>query len=222
MKNNIPYFTLRLLTVFSYFLPFVFFLSTCTDVLNTKEAFNKNDAIENEKEENENKVRAINNFILSIDSAGVNKEMVLNELVAKINLEFHTTDNIHNLSRDWELGIYFPTNYSLSAIGVLVFHKSTFGKILIGISILGSLVSLFLWFLVVKFKLALYLLIGNITAILLFIIVCYFSDITILCGNLIVLFLLIMQLITEVYDKKKSVETNQKEINPNDHKHDKV
>lgn len=46
---NLPYLAIRLLTVACYFLPFIFFLSTCTDG-NSREAYNITEAMVNEKE----------------------------------------------------------------------------------------------------------------------------------------------------------------------------
>lgn len=203
-KTNIPYFSLRLLTVFSYFLPFVFFLSTCTDDLNGKDAYNKEDAIKNEKSENQIKVDKITSVIATFDTITVNKDAALTELIERINIEFNSTDNVRNLSENLETKIYFPTNYSLSAIGVIVLHKDLLGKILIGISIFISLITLLLWVIIDKKKIAIYLFASNISLITVFIIDCYFSNITVLIGTWTLLFMLFAQLLTEIQTRRKA------------------
>ena len=139
-KTNIPYFSLRLLTVVSYFLPFVFYMSTCSSDPTVKDAFNKEDAIQNEKNEHQIKLSSINSFISVIDTTTVNKSEALTELAEKINKEFYSTDNVNNLNENFENIIYFPTNYSLSAIGTILGYKNLLGKILISISIFLSLI----------------------------------------------------------------------------------
>jgi hypothetical protein len=59
---NIPYFSIRLLTLLSYFLPFIFFLSTCSAPLSNDMAFNKEDAIKNENVKNYNRTDNIANL----------------------------------------------------------------------------------------------------------------------------------------------------------------
>lgn len=203
-KTNIPYFSLRLLTVFSYFLPFVFYLSTCSNNPNIKEAFNKEDAIQNEKHEHQIKLNSINSFISTIDTITVNKSDAMTELVERINNEFYSTDNVNNLKENLDNIIYFPTNYSLSAIGTIILYKNLLGKILIGISIFLSLMSLFLWVLIDKYKIAFYILSLNIFTITAFIIDCYVSNVSVMAGSWTLLFLLTMQLLTEIQTRKKS------------------
>jgi hypothetical protein len=203
-KTNIPYFSLRLLTVFSYFLPFVFYLSTCSSDPTVKDAFNKEDAIQNEKNEQQIKLNSINSFISAIDTTTVNKSEALTELAEKINKEFYSTDNVNNLNESFENIIYFPTNYSLSAIGTILGYKNLLGKILISISIFLSLISLFLWVLIDKYKIAFYLLSLNILTTTAFIIDCYVSNVSVLVGAWTLLFLLTMQLLTEIQTRKKA------------------
>ncbi len=79
-KTNIPYFSLRLLTVFSYFLPFVFYLSTCSSDPTVKDAFNKEDAIQNEKNEQQIKLNSINSFISVWGFETVSTEILITKL----------------------------------------------------------------------------------------------------------------------------------------------
>ncbi len=203
-KTNIPYFSLRLLTVFSYFLPFVFYLSTCTSGPKEKNAYNKEDAIQNEKSEHQIKLENINSFISSIDTVTVDKSAAMTELAERINTEFAGTDNVSNLNENFETKLYFPTNYSLSAIGTLLLNKTLLGKILIGISIFISLITLLLWVVIDKKKIAIYLFTANILTITVFIADCYISNISLLLGVWTLLFLLTMQLLTELQARKKA------------------
>ncbi|MES2514389.1 MAG: hypothetical protein V4580_09595 [Bacteroidota bacterium] len=126
------------------------------------------------------------------------------ELAERINHEFHNTDNVNNLNGNFKSIIYFPTNYSLSAIGTIIGYKNLLGKILIGISIFLSLISLLLWVLIDKYKIAFYLLSLNIFTITAFIIDCYVSNVSVLAGTWTLLFLLMMQLLTEIQTKRKA------------------
>ena len=202
-KTNIPYFTLRLLTVFSYFLPFVFYLSTCTDDLTGKDAYNKADAIKNEKSENQFKLDRITSFIATVDTITVNREAAMTELLENIKVDYNTVDKSLNPNEDLEMKIYFPTKYSLSAIGTIVLHKDTLGKILIGFSVFISLITLIFWAIIDRNKIAIYLFSVNILAVLVFIVDSYFSNVTLLFGTWTLLFILTTQLLTEIQARKK-------------------
>ena len=150
---NIPHFSIRLLTVFSYFLPFVFFLSTCTSLLEEKNAFNKEDAIKNERLKSAVKLENINNLMSLADTSASLRTAVLIELRSKLETEVYFTDNVNNLSNEFELMFVCPTSYSLSAIGVLCFFKALpVPALLIGLSMLTSLVTIVFWKMIKKTK----------------------------------------------------------------------
>jgi hypothetical protein len=202
---NIPYFSIRLLTLLSYFLPFIFFLSTCSAPLSNDMAFNKEDAIKNESDKNNNSINTIYSLIDSLDTSNIND--ISEELVYRIEFNFSSTDNIANLKRGRENLIISPTDYSLSGIGCLLLYKNTMGKIAIGISIALSFLTLFFWLLINKRKLGIYFITGNITMILVFIIDSFVSNVDLLYGVWVLLFLLIVQLLTEIKNLKNTNST---------------
>ena len=134
---NIPNFTIRLLTLLSYFLPFVFFLSTCTSELTSKAAYNKEEAILNEREKIEKQSSDLN---LLLDKNNIDDLKL--ELRSKINSNYSTSDNISNLNLEMQYRLIMPTDYSVSAIGSIWFHKNIVGKISIALSLTLSLIIL--------------------------------------------------------------------------------
>jgi hypothetical protein len=203
---NIPYFSLRLSTVACFFLPFIFFLSTCTDSLTSREAFNKKDALQNIKEKNEYKFSQLESIIRTIDSNKNKTEEILAEAKAK----FISTNDEANFDRNLESRIICPTTYSLSGIGSIIYHKNILGQVTIALSLLLSLLTLILWRLLTKRKLALLFISINVFAILVFEINNIIVGVTTLFGTWTLLFLLIAQLLTEVQLLKSNNKTDTK------------
>ncbi len=198
-KMNIPYLTLRILSVLSYFLPFTFYLATCASDPGRSEAYNKEDAIRNEKRENQKKLDDINASINQIDTIkAANNVPIIRQLTEKVNRYYYRTDNIVNLDEDIGTEIYLPTRYSASAIGLIIIGKSLLGVITVVISIFLSLITLILWRVFTKRRIGIYVISANILTISIFIIDCYFSKITILYGAWVLLSLLFAQLLTEI------------------------
>ena len=192
---NIPYFSIRLLTLLSYFLPFIFFLSTCTSDSVSKDAYNKEDALKNEYEKSNNSIHGIYAIIDSINPN--HSEIEFENLRSQINMVYLNSDNIINLKEELKTKIIFPTNYSLSGIGSILIYKNTMGKIAIGISIALSFLTLVFWLLINKRKLGVYFITGNIMMILVFIIDSFVSNVDLLFGVWVLLFLLIIQFFCE-------------------------
>jgi hypothetical protein len=202
---NIPYFSIRLLTLLSYFLPFVFFLSTCTSDSVSKDAYNKDDALKNEYEKSNNSIHGIYAIIDSINPN--NSEIEFENLRSQINMVYLNSSNIIYLKEELKTKIIFPTNYSLSGIGSILIYKNTIGKIAIGISIALSFLTFVFWLLINKRRLGIYFIIGNMMMILIFVIDSFLSNIDLLYGVWVLLFLLIVQLLTEIKNPKNTNST---------------
>lgn len=192
---NISNFTIRLLTLFSYFLPFVFFLSTCTSEMTSSEAFNKADAISNEKEKIDYRLSSFDTLFNKIDSNNVN--YMLTEARARVKHFYSTSDNISHLNLDIQYRLIMPTDYSLSAIGSIWFHKNIFGKTAISISLALSLILLIFYRVLDKRKIAFQTISANIIVLIVFIADNVLSNVTTLYGTWTLLFLLLIQLTTE-------------------------
>jgi hypothetical protein len=213
MQINIPYFTLRLLTVASYFLPFIFFLFTCAGSESSKDAFNKEDAITNEKNKNTQNLSDITLLISSMTKDSVfentsDYNIALTSLKEKIEQTFYNSDNLNNLSENGIVdNIIYPTNYSLSGIGSVFFHKNLIGKITMGISLFLSLITLVFWFIIRKKYLGIYIILLNLIAVLIFIIDGLIAHIDLQYGVYVLVFLLITQVLTEM-QSAKSIKTD--------------
>ncbi len=195
-KMNIPYFAIRLLTVCCYFLPFIFFLSTCTDGRTSKEAFNKEEAIRNEQERNDNKLTRIEELVNESDSTS--KE----NIIARLKELDNRSDHSANLEAEVAFFFLMPTPYSLSGLGVIYHHKNIIGSVLMGISLAISLITLFIWPLLKRKSWSLAALEANMTVNIAFFVDCLTTDVTMLYGFYILLFLLLIQVITELQERK--------------------
>lgn len=199
---NKPYFIIRLLTVLSYFLPFIFFLSTCTSVLTTKVAYNKEDAILNEQEKVSNQLSSIDSFVNEIDTS--NMSYMLTELQARVKQCCLSSDNISHLNRDFQYRLIVPTNYSLSAIGSIWFHKNLFGKTMVTISLMLSFILLLFYRILERKKVIFQIVSTNIIILVFFIADNILSNVTTLFGTWTLLFLLLVQLTIERQKRKSA------------------
>jgi hypothetical protein len=203
-KIDIPASAIRFLTLACYFLPFVFYFSTCVDGV-TKSAFNKTDAIANEKE----KIRVEKKNIIQAAT-----EEVLDHLTFKDKSAAFTSETMHileNLGDSWYL---YPTFTSISAIGAALILENPFAQIIISISAVLSLITFLLWRLIDRKKLGLYVIGANLFVVVVFAITCLLINATLLYGAYALMFLLLVQIITEV-QKRKQINSNFEAINPN-------
>lgn len=192
---NIPNFSIRLLTLLSYFLPFVFFLSTCTSELTSKDAYNRADALSNEHEKIEKELSDLDLLLKKIDSK--NAADVTSELSNKINSSFSSSDNVDHLKMDVQYRLLMPTDYSLSAIGSIWFHKNIIGKIAISVSLALSLIVLIFYRVLEKRKIAFQTIAADVVVLVIFIADNFLSNVATLFGTWTLLFLLLVQLTTE-------------------------
>jgi hypothetical protein len=197
---------LRILTLACYFLPFIFFFSTCVDNV-SKGAYNKQEAIANERE----KMEAEKKDLLNKATEFLTNNLSLTDSSAQLNSE-----TIAILEKTGDDGWYIqPTFTSLSGVGVLLSYKNTIGPILVVISMALSLLTLILWRALRRGKGALFFLSANLTVVLAFVIMCLAIDVTVLYGAWALVFLLAVQLLSALQDKKMKINATLEGINPN-------
>ncbi|MDZ4664488.1 MAG: hypothetical protein SGJ15_06390 [Bacteroidota bacterium] len=203
-KIEIPSATIRFLTLACYFLPFVFYFSTCVDGI-SKSAFNKADAIDNEKE----KVRVEKKNI--IQSAA---NEVIDHLTFKDTSAAFTSETMHILENLGDAWYIYPTFTSMSAIGAAFILENTFAQIVITLSALLSLITFLLWRFIDRKKIGIYMIGANLLVVLTFSITCVAIKATLLYGAYALVFLLLIQLLTEI-QKRKKINSTFEVINPN-------
>ena len=167
---NIPYFTLRLLTLACYFLPFVFFLNTCVGGQVDKDAFNTNDALQNEAEKLKLQKEEFKSNFPKNDFEVAKTDSLINEYADT----YISSDNINNLSPDFYDKLIRPTPYSMSGIGIILLYKDIIiykymlSIITLGISLFLSFITLVFWFFIRKKKLGIYVVGLNLLSVLAF------------------------------------------------------
>lgn len=200
-------FTLRLVTIICYFLPFTFFLTTCNNGLELRFSYNQAEADKNillEKESSE----AIT------DTAKYDQQIFTDttkaDTVAQNVLKDTVKISSDTLQKSSDYGdrilrkIIMPTDTSLSGIGSVLYFKNLTGQIAIAISLLISLV-LFVAFKFLKSQRAkLYLLLTSVLCLTIFIIDSFISSVTLLWGSWTLLILLLLQIILEFIDTRKA------------------
>ena len=200
-------FTLRLVTVICYFLPFTFFLTTCNNVLELRFSYNKAEAdknilLENASSEGITDTVQYDQQILA--------DTTKTDTVAQNVLKDTVKISSDTLQKSSDYGdrilrkIVMPTDTSLSGIGSVFYFKNLTGQIAIALSLLISLV-LFVAFKFIKSqRTKLYLLLTAVLCLTIFIIDSFVSNVTLLWGSWTLLILLLLQLIQEFNDKKKA------------------
>jgi hypothetical protein len=190
-----PNFILRLLTLLIYFLPFIFFVPTCTDMLTFEQAYNKADAIKNQQTKTEYEISNFNLLLDSIKHRGTKD--AFDELQARSQEYIVTSNQMKYLDQDLQFYLIMPTNHSLSGLGAIIYHKNLLGKITIAISFGLSFLTLFFWTFLDKWRIGKIFVVANISFLGVFILGCVFSDVTILFGTWTLLFVLVAQLVTK-------------------------
>jgi hypothetical protein len=196
-----PGFILRLLTPLSYFLPFVFFLPTCTDMVTLEKAYNKSEAFKNEEKKNASELSSLEALLDSIRQT--NSSEALEEFRARARHYVPTSQHLKYLDQDLHYYLIMPTASSLSGIGTLYFHKNLLGKTTMAISLGLSFLTLILWPLIDRKRLGTSIVLVNTLTLCIFMIDCVLTEVSVLYGTWILLFLLIAQLVT----REKKPET---------------
>ena len=200
---NIPYFTLRLLTLACYFLPFVFYLSTCTNG-GAKDAFNTNDALQNEAEKLELQKEEFKSNFPKNGFEVAKTDSLINDYADT----YIYSDNITNLKANFLDKIIWPTPYSISGIGTILLYKNTLGKAMVSMSLFLTFITFVFWFFIRKKKLGIYVVALNLLSVLTFQVICFASQVEMLYGLWVLLFLLTMQLLTEIQSRRNTIVTN--------------
>jgi hypothetical protein len=203
MHMNIPYFSIRLSTVICFFLPFIFFFQTCTDGETYTDAYNKPDALINLKKHDEYKFSQFKTLVKSIDTCSN-----VNDLLAEAKNQFFSSNNFENIGADLPEQLITPNNYSISGIGTILVHKNDLGKISIALSLVLSIVTLFLWRILTRRKLTRTIITLNIVTVVIFILDNLIVSVTSLYGTWTLLCLLSIQLLTEIQAIKKTRRVN--------------
>lgn len=193
---------LRILTLACYFLPFIFFFSTCVDGI-SKNAYNKADAIANERE----KIEFEKKDLLDKATDLINDHVSVTDSSAQLSSE--TMKLLERAGDDWYIQ---PTFTSLSAPGVAFQFPNALGQILVALSFLLSFLTWILWRWL-KTKAGIYFIGANAFLVLVFIVICLLENITVLYGAWGLLGLLGVQLLTELQKRQKI--TPLEGINPN-------
>ena len=200
-------FTLRLVTVICYFLPFTFFLATCNNGLELRFSYNQAEADKNlllEKESSE-----------AVTDTAQYDQKVFNhtkkpDTIAQnvLNLTQKSSSNTSQTSTDFGGSIIrkivMPTETSLSGIGSILYFKNITGQIAIAISLLISLILLLAFKFLTAQSTKLYLLLTAVVCKMVFIIDSFVSSVTLLWGSWSLLILLLLQLIWEFNNKMKA------------------
>lgn len=194
---------LRMLTLACYFLPFVFFFSTCVDGV-SKNAYNKADAIKNETE----KQALEKKDLLQRATNLISENVALSD--SSLQLSSETLTIIERLGDDWYLT---PTFTSLSALGACMQFPNRGGQVVILISFFLSL-STFVFWRYVKKKVGIYFIGINLFSVLVFVVMCFLENVTVLYGTWVLVFILFVQLLTEM-QKRYSAKPLVGDINSN-------
>lgn len=204
-KTDIKGLAIRMLTLACYFLPFVFCFTTCVDG-NTRTAYNRADAIANEKD----KVIAEKKDLLEATANLIAEKITVSDSAVET-----TSETIKLLQEGDDLWFLNPTITSLSAIGFVLAYENPLPRVIMGLSVLISLLCFLLWPLIKRKNLAAYFLGVNLVLVLLFLVYCVASNISVLFGAYVLVFLLLIQLFSILQDKRNKINPTLGEINPN-------
>lgn len=201
-------FTLRLVTIICYFLPFTFFLMTCNNGFELRVSYNQADADKNillEKESFQVATADTTEYDQSISVDTAKTDTVTQTLLTDtVKTSTDTLQKSSDYGDKIVRMILFPTDTSLSGIGSILYFKNLTGQIAISVCLLISLI-LFVAFKFLKSKKTkLYLLLIAVLCLTIFIVDSYISSVTLLWGIWILLVLLVLQLIIEYNAKRKA------------------
>ena len=200
--------SLRLLTIFCYFLPFTFFLATCNG-LGIDVAFNRKDAVKNilvatkglKPITDSGLVSDIPDTI-SKDTKSLNSNIPIDSLYEHHSFKPRSskslTDNIIFF-------ILFPADKSVSGIGSIWFYKNLIGQIAIGFSLFLSLlllVTLKIWKIKKNHQ---HLILLNLLCVVIFIADSLLSAVSLLIGTWALLTILIIQLLID-HTRQRSLQ----------------
>lgn len=196
---------LRMLTLACYFLPFVFWFTTCVDGVG-RTAYNRADAIQNEKD----KIIAEKKDLLEAAANLVADKITVGDTSVET-----TSETIKLLEAEGDAWLLNPSVTSVSALGFIFMYEDALPRILLALSIIISLLSFVLWRWLKRKNLEVYLISGNLFLVVVFWIFCFVSSITVLLGAYVLGFLLLVQLLSALQEKRKRSSSPLEEISAN-------
>lgn len=213
---------LRILTLVCYFLPFTFFVKTCVGP-EMKLAYNKNEVVINKEAAiTYEKQKHIQDSIVAQHMSDTSQDH-LSQAPAKDTLKTDTAQKsassnvppekqskfksklnnfVWSLYSVWER-VKMPTDNSLSGIGTIFSYKNIFGKILVGLSFIISLLLLFNTKYIKTGRRKTLLLASNISLLIIFLVVSLLSSVSLLWGFWLLLILEFIQLYRSVVLRKE-------------------
>lgn len=212
---------LRILTLVCYFLPFTFFVKTCVGP-DMKLAYNKNEVVVNKEAAlTYEKQKHIQDSIVAQHMSDTSQDH-LSQAPVKDTLKTDTAQKsassnvppekqnkfkskLNNFAWSlysvWER-VKMPTDNSLSGIGTIFSYKNIFGKILVGLSFIISLLLLFNTKYIKTGRRKTLLLASNISLLIIFLVVSLLSSVSLLWGFWLLLILEFIQLYRSVVLRK--------------------
>lgn len=213
---------LRILTLVCYFLPFTFFVKTCVGP-EMKLAYNKNEVVINKEAAiTYEKQKHIQDSIVAQHMSDTSQDH-LSQAPVKDTLKTYTAQKsassnvppekqskfkskLNNFAWSlysvWER-VKMPTDNSLSGIGTIFSYKNIFGKILVGLSFIISLLLLFNTKYIKTGRRKTLLLASNISLLIIFLVVSLLSSVSLLWGFWLLLILEFIQLYRSVVLRKE-------------------
>lgn len=196
---------LRILTLACYFLPFVFWFTTCVDGVG-RTAYNREDAIQNEKDkviaEKKDLLEAAANIVADRISVG------------DTSIET-TSETIKLLEAGDDAWLLNPNPTSASAFGFILMYEDVLPRILVALSVLISLFSFIARRWLKRKGTSVYYIGANLLLVLSFWVFCLASHITVLFGAYVLGFLLLVQLLSEIQAKRLAADLHLEDVNPN-------
>lgn len=187
-------FTFRLATVLGFFMPCVFFIASCNDGISFNIAYNPSEADSLALQEQ----RAIEVYTIDTNSTSFSLTTDSSSFIAPVNSYAETKQSAKtSFAEDLLRKILFPTQQSLSGIGVIFYYKNTIGKIAIFICLLISLILCIGYKWITSYRTTFIGLVLSCTCMTVFVIVSFFSHVSLLWGTWLILFLILAQLIIE-------------------------
>lgn len=192
-------------------MPFTFFVATCNGPVEIRFAYNQKEAAKNISEElhlTEAATAPEDTMQYQSTIAGDSFTAGPIEIPKDQNLTKENTSISDDYSTQIFRKIMMPAENSLSGIGAVFYFRNLTGKIAVAISLLISLIML-IAFRFLKSPIAKrYLLFASILCTILFISDSFMTDVTLKSGAWCLLLLLLIQLVLEYKEKKKTQAGN--------------
>jgi hypothetical protein len=216
---------LRILTLVCYFLPFTFFVKTCVGP-EMKLAYNKNEvAVNKEAALTYEKQKHLQDSIVSLHMSDTSQDHLSQAPAidtrkadtarksASSNVPPEKQNKFKSKLNNFAWSLYsvwervkMPTDASLSGIGTIFSYKNIFGKMLVGLSFIISLLLLFNTKYIKTGRRKTILLATNILSLIIFLVVSLLSSVSLLWGFWLLLILLFVELYNEVVTKNDATQ----------------